>query len=659
MIAHVTHPTRSAWIIVGLLTFAALAAVASLLGDSATWDETAHLTSGYSYLRTGDFRLAPDHPPLAKLLAALPAALLQPNWDNQPVEAWNAGDVWAIAAHWLFEINDGQRLLVAGRCMVVLLLLATLLCTYSVSKRLFGERAGLLSLAIAALCPTMLAHGRLVTTDLPATLAFLTTILVYARLLETITVARIALAGLALSAAALTKFSWPLLLPALLAMTAVAVLRRDALRIILPRISRAQTGPRLIDSRAARCGLLASIAVAGAFLVVLAIWTCYGLRYSPFRTDPSGTARMISTPTAPQPPPANLADVWASVQTDNAGAPLGGMTPPIVRRARDRRLLPEAYLYGLAYTAKTSTARGSYLMGEFPVTGDWRYFPLAFAIKTPIATMLLILCGIAALALRRASPRDAILLVGLLVFGGLYATTTITSGLNIGHRHILPLYPILFILAGAAAAWTGSRTGRAIIAVLLAWLAVANLTAFPHYLSYFNESIGGPARGHLYLADSNIDWGQDLLRLRDFARRHPDEPIKLWYFGSAEPSYYVPGVERLAGNFTAPLSHIESGWYFFSVTHFLGVYRVWARPEFWDDERSRTVYAQQHRAFGSLPPSADEFQRHAAARQFVELRAGRLASRLRDHPPDARVGWSLLGFRLTRQEVEELTSPGP
>ena len=178
--------------VAALLAGAGLLAVSSLIGDSITFDELHHLTSGYSYLQTGDFRLASTSPPLAKMWCAWPLLLTNNQWPAADSPAWQAGDVWAVGRLWLFELNDGERLMTIARCMDVVLLLGVCLSVYFLGARLFGPRAGLIALVLAVFSPSLLAHGRLATTDIPLTLAVTLTLLAFARLLERVHVGAVA-----------------------------------------------------------------------------------------------------------------------------------------------------------------------------------------------------------------------------------------------------------------------------------------------------------------------------------------------------------------------------------------------------------------------------------------------------------------------------------
>lgn len=656
-------------VVFALLLVAAVLAITSLLGDSITWDETPHLTSGYCCLKTGDFRLEPEHPPLAKMWTALPLLWMDNRWPSPRTPGWREGDAWSIGRAWLFELNDGERLIVASRCMMVVLLLATCLSVYATARRLFGAGAGLLALALSAFSPTLLAHGRLATLDLPAALAALLTLLAFAGLFEKVSPLRLGLAGLALAAFSLIKFSWPLVLPSLLLMAVVAALRRAPVPVTLIRrtdrgTDRGSSASLFLSSRPARLFGLCGAGALAALAVWPAIWACFGFQYSPFRGPDRDIAMTVTLPTPPgRPEPATMEQAWQSVLCEEGGRPAPGLAVALIRWARAHRLLPEAYLYGLGYTLKNTQSWPAYLMGELSMTGWRSYFPIAFAIKTPIPVMVLLAAGLLAMALRRASAGgNAVLLLGLGGFVGVYACSAIAGHFNNGHRHLLPLYPVLFVFAGASAAWLNTRAGRILVGVMVAWLVLANLRIYPHYLCYFNEIAGGPRNGSAYLADSNIDWGQDLKRLAGYARRHPGETIKLAYSGSALPTRYGFECEMLPSYlpFDAKPAALDAGTYVISINQLLGIYETFARQAFWADPDNRRRYASLYRLFSTPRADAPDSvspQRQRAAELFDALQRGRLLARLHGRVPDERIGWSLCVYRLSRAEVEALLRP--
>jgi hypothetical protein len=662
-------PGRADYVFVpACLIVAATLATVALFGDSMTFDEAAHLTAGMSHLKGGDFRLLPETPPLAQMWAAWPLLLMSPVWLPADAPGWRQGDTWLLQRIWLFRLNDGERLLSAARGMVVVLLLATCLCVFVVARRLFGRAAGRLALILATLCPTLLAHGHLVTMDIPATLCFLLTLLAVNRLLQRMTWPRLVAATAALAALALVKLSWPLILPALAVMAFLAVVRAEPLECPLldPLVGLFRKGgtthTRLVR-RPHRAAAIVAVAVLGMVGVWASIWTCYRWRYSPFQGPDQSTAAMQALARQDRPQPATMAEAWEIILEARNGQPNRSLTASLIRWARDRRLLPEAYLYGTAWVLKLSDWwRPQYLAGETSYTGWYSYFPIAFLLKTPIATMLLFLGGLAALVSGRAPwRRDAVLLAGLAVFSVVYVAVAIASRFNIGHRHLVPIYPALFVFAGAAAGWMRWRPGRWAVVAAVLWLAGANAWICPQYLSYFNELIGGPSNGYRYLTDSNIDWGQDLKRLAAWARRHPGEEIKLAYFGSADPTCYGFPCRALPSYLDfGELAGLDAGTYVVSVSQLHGLYYMPARREFWTPEQLAEYRSLRERVTRPVPEhetAEGRQQRLDAAHWYDLFRRGRLLNQLRSRPPDERIGYSLLVYRLTPADVDALLRP--
>lgn len=179
----------------------------------------------------------------------------------------------------------------------------------------------------------------------------------------------------------------------------------------------------------------------------------------------------------------------------------------------------------------------SYLWGSFGYGGWWYYFLAAFAIKTPLPTLLLVLVS-PWLVLRLRAPSwldEAFVLVPVVVF------TAVTSALadNIGLRYLLPIYPLLFLFVSRAGLLL--RRGRAWAiggAALAAWYVGGALFIYPNHLAYFNEAVGGPSQGYRYLDDSNVEWGEGLKQLEAYLDREGIERVKLRYVWNGSPEYY-------------------------------------------------------------------------------------------------------------------------
>ncbi|MFI5182230.1 MAG: hypothetical protein ACHQPI_12655 [Thermoanaerobaculia bacterium] len=627
--------------VLGLLVLSAALSWGSARTESLTLDEPVHLTAGMSYLATGDFRLNPEHPPLAKVWAALPLVFVPHAAFDPGCDGFADGDAVEVARDWLGKRNDGASLGQVPRAAMLLLTAAFLAAVTFTIHRLFGPGPAILGLAVAALDPAILSHGHYITTDVPVSLFLLLSLLAFDAFLARPTVARFAAFAIALAASALTKYSWVLILPALAAMAVMA-------------------GRRGRGAGGSRPSLVAAGALAAALLLTgAAVWGAYGLRFSSFRPD-------LATPsTRPAPiirtglAPGQVEDAWREVSRDWRGVPRTGLVTVILRTMRDYRLLPDAYLYGIAFARHWADARRTFLMGRFSSVGFRAYFPVALAVKTPLASLVLALAGLAVLLWKRAPPvRRPILAVGVFAFGGFYFLAAVMGNLNIGIRHLLPASPALFALAGAAAGWATYRSGRIVLWVLVVLLLATTVRAYPLYLGYFNELAGGWQNGHRWLVDSNLDWDQDLLRLRDYQRAHPDERLVLLRYGSEPmPTGLVVEPFFKEGE-TTTFVPLTPGTYVFSATELVGTFQPLSQPETWTRSDVRERYRSLWLRFSAMSepaPDAGSFERDR--RVFDGMRHGLLIVRLGSRTPDLRLGTGLFVYRLGETEIADLTRP--
>jgi hypothetical protein len=474
-------------------------AIDSMRGSSATFDEGAHLPAGYTHLVLGDHRLNPEQPPLVKLLSAAPLLAVRPVLKEE-ARSWAEARQWEFGRSFLYRWNDADRLLFLGRLPIVALGSCLVVAVFLETRRRFGDGAAAAALLLAALSPEVLAHGALVTTDLAFALFFFLSVAAFSRVCEEATPRRVVAAGLATGAAFATKFSAPILVPLFL-----------LLLLALPGARRRRL----------------PVALAGIFaLALLVVWASYGFRAA---LSPDASVR---------------AALRAELE-----APIGGPLLRVAVAAAKAGVLPEDFARGLVFVMKHSEARRTFLLGELSEHGFPQYFLVTFLLKTPVP--LLLLTGLAVARIGRLPRRDAVFLWLPVV---VYAAFTLTRGLQIGHRHLLPVYPFLFVAAGEAAfrvrAWR-PPAGLALVTALGLWYAGGSLRQHPHHLAYFNEIGGGPANGWRLLVDSNLDWGQDLKRLAAWMRENGVARVKLSYFGSADPWYYGIDSEALPG-YTSP-----------------------------------------------------------------------------------------------------------
>ena len=552
------------------------------------------------------------------------------NFPDRQQKAWHESNHWVLGRQFCFEVgNDLEALLLRSRA--ALSLIGVLLCwtIFRHSRALFGERGGALALVLAAVSPTLLAHSRLVTSDLCVSLFFLWAIGGWWDLLNRVTAGRLLRSVLATAGLFLSKYSAVLLAPMLLILIVVRIARRERVR------------------PGAVAGLVLLHAVGGLLLV----WAAYGLRYSALEESRAASDTFFEYTT--------LEEV-----TEEAG-PVGA----VVRWMAKARVLPEAYLYGLAHVAAKGKARRAFFRGEYSAEGWWDYFPYLLLVKTPAGTLGLMVLGLLALGARRhgaAGPARAASSVPWITLALVYAGFAFTSSLNIGHRHLLPLYPPLLILAGGAASFLQRRRRwlSATVAVLTIGAVASSLRAYPHYLAYFNELVdrGAPYRT---LVDSNLDWGQDLPGLRAERESRAAGPAYLAYFGESEPEYYGLSLPRIPStDVRGILAPLQPATYWVSATHLQAVYLRAPGP--WNPLYERK-FQEARRAIRTLrdagPEALAERLRNRDERLFEllrwydHLRASRLMAYLRTQEPVAHVGFSLWRFELSasqlRQALEE------
>ncbi len=479
---------------------AALLAYLAAMQFLAAWresnigDEPLELAAGYSYLKTGDFRMNPEHPPLAKIIEALPLLALQPILPLDSV-FWTRADE-AGFGYRFFEQNSRSldALLFSARLMPILLSACLGLAIALWTRNAFGAGAALLALALYAFDPTVIAHGHYVKNDLPVTLFCFLAAIAWCAFLTRPGWRRLGLAGVTLGLAVATKFSALFLLPVLVILYAIRWWQR----------------PKGLSPRHGIGSLVAVVVLATGV-----VWLLYG------------------------------ALAWSH------GVQLGGVDTRVCHDLLDRdqaramarlvsRGMPRVhpFLEGLlVYMDHNTVGHQAYLLGMRRTDGWWYYFPVAFAVKTPAATLILLaLAGLLLLGrIWRARIRPVAfpwfaVSVPAVVFGAF----SIRSHLDIGIRHLLPMWPFAFILAAAAVTRIRFRYRTAVLALLIVGLAAESIFICPHYLAFFNVLAGGPANGPAILADSNIDWGQDAKNLAAWLRTHRVSRVCLDYWGTAD-----------------------------------------------------------------------------------------------------------------------------
>jgi hypothetical protein len=477
----------------------AILEISSARQENQTYDEAVHLAAGYSYLKTGDYRMSQDHPPLAKYLVAFPLLFLHL---DLPLDdpSWKRGDAFAFGERFLYHNRlPADTILFLSRLPTMLVSLCLGLAIALWTRKEFGAPAALLALLLYAFDPTILAHSRYTTNDVAVTLFVLLACLAWGSFLRSRKTTSLIAASILLALAMVTKFSAVFLLPTF-----------AILYVILGRKDRALFTERLVLRSVG--SLLAAIV-----LIVALAYAPQAKKLLPVTADQKAADPSLEM----------LADIQASSGIGRALIWLGGALG----------LQQHPFLLGINEQA-THNAQGhqSYLLGQTSQFGRWYYFPVAFAVKTPAATLAaLLLAAVLAFRFRRQLDVRCFLLA---VPVAVYLAFSSWSSVNIGIRHLLPIYPFLFIFTGAMLAGFDWRRKQIVISMIAIALVAESLSVYPHPLAFFNVLAGGPGNGTRYLSDSNLDWGQDLENLNSYMEARHIPRVCLSYFGSADPDYY-------------------------------------------------------------------------------------------------------------------------
>lgn len=520
--------------------------LSTALQESPIMDELAHIPSGYSYDKLLDYRLNPEHPPLVKALAAIPLLFENLKFPTD-TKYWTEyiNGQWDMGNSFIYKDNDGNadNIVFSSRIFPIILTLILILFVYFWSRELMGPWWALIPTFLAGLSPNILAHGHYVTTDLGAALGFFIGLYFFVKALTKPSVKSIILAGIFFGLAELLKFSTVLLVPIFIIM------------ILAYWIAGQNRSFKNLWVMARNFILIMII----GYVIVGAVYFLFTLNYPVERqfadtrnilTSFAGGERLHTC--LPVPSLRCLATIDLTLSKT-----------PVLRGMGQ-------YMLGvLMVMQRSSGGNTAYFLGNVSAGGWWYYFPIVFLLKEPIPSLILIFLGLL-LALGRMRWRQGTVwsavknyvslnfaefsMALVVVFYWLYS---IKSPLNIGFRHILPTIPFMYILASISMKkWiSGNKLSVSssakeifkkylkiiVLAFCLVWFLIEVLISYPYFLSYFNEFGGGIWGGYRYVTDSNYDWGQDLLRLKNFVNDPANgvDKIAIDYFGGGDTNYYL------------------------------------------------------------------------------------------------------------------------
>ena len=456
-----------------LLTILACARVASTYRVfNETVDEPDHVASGMELLQFGTYTYERLHPPLARLAVAL-----GPYLNGNRLEVQRDGNAIGDT----MVVHDGSRLfystgdywgsLTLARIGILPFLVLLFGLTFLWGRSMYGEWAGVLAVAMLSLLPPILGHAGVATLDIPCTATVMLALFVFKRWLNRPTFSRVAILGLTVAIAWLTKFSSIAFLGASFAV---------GLLWLRPRVALKQ---------------VALAAVVGLFT----LWAGYA--FSVHRLDQAW---------GPHP------------RIDHALEEYPVLSGPFDLAMTTPLPLTELIIGVRDLGRKNELGHESYLLGESRQTGWWSFFPIVLAVKTPLGFLLLALAGVG-YALK--GPNKLPALFALAIF-----TVCLVSRIDLGVRHILPIYPLLSLCAAPLIVHVRPRWAL-VPSLLIGWTALDSASAHVDYLAHFNELAGN--RPERILAESDLDWGQDLNRLAIRLKGLQVPAVSIRYFGSS------------------------------------------------------------------------------------------------------------------------------
>ena len=505
---------RQIWLPAGILLLMYALALTSLGHLAPTFDEQGFITRGLAYVRGENQSLRVGHP---LGLNALNAALLA---SDDAVRLPTDDPSWLLTSFhrpselFLWEMgNDVAHVMFLARLPTIWLGLLLTAVTGRWAWDLTRKRwAGWLAMALLAFDPNILAHTRLATTDLGlAAFAFLAGYGLW-RFWQRPSPLRATFAGITFGLLQNTKFTAGLFIP----LFALVILVNLGVRLVDYSKNRSSAAnPQSMPPNP--LWLLLMLAAAYVLIAPLTLWAAYGFQIGTLPPD---------LPMLPQ---------------------LSGFTVPLSHHLEQL----------LDIGGRMQQATPAFLHGRYSDSGWWYYFPVAFVLKTPLPTLILLVWAViwrvrryvtpgregAAAQRGESSGRRTMLLddAALLVPALGYFAIALTTDINLGYRHILPTLPFLVVFMATAVSaihLSPATTYKWALGGLMGWLVLIALWIHPHYLAYFNVLAGGPSGGWRYLVDSNLDWGQDLADLKVWMTDHDVDQVWLSYFGEARPSYY-------------------------------------------------------------------------------------------------------------------------
>ncbi len=544
-----------------------LLTITSASYENATMDELVHIPAGYSYITKQDIRLNPEHPPLLKDLSGLfllPVKINFPDKEDSFTKKINGE--WELGPQFFYQNgNNPDTILFFARLAPILLSILFLFLLFITTKKNFGRQVAILSLLLFAFSPTILAHSRYVTTDMAASFGFFISIFYFLNFLKTPSKKNLIISGLIFGISQLFKFSLLFLIPFFILIAvlwSLTFFSKNNLSLFFKKTFKYLFSTFLI------------------FLIayIFVIWPIYKFHIFNYPSSPKTEQekqKIIYSENCKELEKYTYANQFRDIFCQLKNTKFEKFAQPLAKMSENIILAPYSeYIFG-ALLAKNRVDEGgrNYFFNKVSYNSNPSYFPVLYLIKEPLALHLLLLIALFSFFSKYLNKKrknlfenktfqsklsENFTVISLFLFIILYFMISVFGNLNIGIRHILPIYPFLFILMSLAISkylseYPENTTNLKkllslywqkilkylVIFLLFLWYLISSLSIYPNFLTYFNQIIGGPTNAYKYVSDSNLDWGQSLKELAKFVEKNNIKKMQLDYFGGGSPEYYL------------------------------------------------------------------------------------------------------------------------
>jgi len=496
-------------IVILLLLLFFLQTVISSWNETLTFDAPCTIGVSYRLLKTGDYitRFMIEHPLGTWYFIGLPILFIDENYQGD-VLAESCSDAGLDI---IYSSANPKFSMMLIKLPIILLFVLMGFFIFRWAKEIYGVESGLLSLFLFSFSPTMIGHVRLLTTDAVFTVFAFLTIYYFWKFMKITNIKNFILWTSFSSLAFIAKVSSIVILPSLFFLV-LLIVYRNKLKV------KGFLYVKGFKKKWKNDTLNLSLYFLFWFLIILVVIPASYLFKSLSMSEILLEPQKVSYPEG-------LKELTE-----------GYIDPSTVDYVLEEVRTPwNTYIFTMVVSGflRGRYGQDAFLAGKYSFQGWWYYFIVVFLIKTTLPIIILLFLRFFQFVYNKKRFDDYFLLIPLFFF----FVTFLFSNINVGIRHILHIYPLIFVFVGGVMLLSKNKYFKMVLLLLLIWHLVSSLLIFPFHVAYFNEIVG-PGNGYKYLVDGNLDWGQDLGRLGTYLEENDISHVNLAYFGKVDPSYY-------------------------------------------------------------------------------------------------------------------------